>query len=143
MYGWDGIVLLKHLLDEKLFKAAIARRLGVSRRIVYYRLKTGQLDSDLSALPLRQAAARRTKPALYKPLSALRLFAEAKAAGYIGGIVTRVRPACAAGGVQAFRLSCPPSARSPVQHTALLHHPLCIKQLRLLRRLAIFRRRLQ
>ncbi len=61
MYGWDTLVLLKHLLDEKLSKTAIAQRLGVSRRVVYYWLQTGQVDRDLCAPPaLRKPSPRRT-----------------------------------------------------------------------------------
>ena len=102
MYGWDKLVLLKHLLDQQLSKAAIARQLGVSRRIVYYWIQTGQLERDVSApTPPRTAIARATKLdaftaviderlRTYPALSAVRLLAEIKAAGYTGGI-TQVR----------------------------------------------------
>ena len=33
MYGWERLVLLKHLLEQGLSKTAIARQLGVSRRV--------------------------------------------------------------------------------------------------------------
>ena len=33
MYGWDTLVLLRHLLEQGLSKTAIAARLGVSRRV--------------------------------------------------------------------------------------------------------------
>lgn len=110
MYGWDTLVLLRHLLDQGLPKAAIARRLGVSRRSVYHWLDTGQLDRDLSAPPPpRRPAPRPTKLGPYEPiirarlaeypeLTAVRLMAECTAAGYAGGItrlrdfVARVRP---------------------------------------------------
>lgn len=109
MYGWDTLVLLQHLLDEGLTKTAIAQRLGVSRGIVHHWIKTGQLTRDVDAAPVRQAALRATKLDAYKPiitdrlttypeLSAVRLFDEVKAAGYLGGItqvrdyVARVRP---------------------------------------------------
>jgi transposase len=110
VYGWDTLVLLRHLLDEGLSKTAIAARLGVSRRVVYYWLATGQLDRDLSAPPPpRRAAPRPTKLDAYAPLirerldaypelSAVRLFTECRAAGYAGGItqlrayVATVRP---------------------------------------------------
>jgi transposase len=110
VYGWDKVVLLKHLLEQQLSKAAIARQLGVSRRIVYHWIASGQLERDLSAPPpVRTAAPRATKLDPYKSiittrldsypaLSAVRLCAEIKAAGYPGGItqvrdyVARVRP---------------------------------------------------
>lgn len=113
MYGWERLVLLRHLLDEGLTKAAIAERLGVSRRVIYHWLETGQLDRDVTTpLPPR---VRRTGPAKlaaytaiidarlasYPELSAVRLFEECRAAGYAGGLSqlqcyvrqTRPRPA--------------------------------------------------
>ena len=47
MFGWDTLVLLKHLLDEGLTKTDIAKRLGVSRRVVHHWIQTGQLERDL------------------------------------------------------------------------------------------------
>ena len=101
MYGWDTLVVLKHLLDEGLSKSAIARRLGVSRRSVHNWISTGQLERDLDSAPPRKAAPRSSKLDAYKPiiaerlstypeLSAVRLFEEIRAAGYSGGI-TRLR----------------------------------------------------
>lgn len=109
MYGWDTLVLLQHLLEAQLSKTAIAQRLGVSRRVIYHWIATGQLARDLDAPPPRRAAPRATKLDRYKPiiderlatypaLSAVRLYAEVTAAGYTGGItqlrdyVARVRP---------------------------------------------------
>jgi len=109
VYGWDTLVLLKHYLDEGLSKAAIARRLGVSRRVVHYWIASGQLERDLDAAPTRTTTPRVTKLAkytsiitdrltTYPELSAVRLFEEIRAAGYTGGItqlrdyVGRVRP---------------------------------------------------
>ena len=109
MYGWDTLVLLQHLLDEKLSKTAIAQRLGVSRRVVYHWIATGQLARDLDAPARRRAVPRTTKLDAFTPiitdrlttypeLSAVRLFDEVRAAGYGGGItqlrdyVARVRP---------------------------------------------------
>jgi len=112
VYGWETLVLLKHLLEEGLTKTAIAARLGVSRRVIYHWLKTGQLERDVSgALPTppRVMVPRATQLDHYKPiiqdrlaaypeLSAVRLFDEVRAAGYPGGItqlrdyVARVRP---------------------------------------------------
>lgn len=109
MYGWDTLVLLKHYLDSGLSKAAIARQLGLSRGVIYHWLRTGQLERDLSQPSVRRAAPRPTQLDPYHPLiqerlttypelSAVRLFAECRAAGYPGGYsqvtayVARVRP---------------------------------------------------
>lgn len=109
MYGWDTLVLLKHLLDDGLSKTAIAERLGVSRRVVHHWIKTGQLERDLDAPPRRAQRPRATKLDRYAPiiaerltaypeLSAVRLFDEVRAAGYTGSVtqvrahVARVRP---------------------------------------------------
>jgi len=110
VYRWETLVLLKHLLEQGLSKAAIAERLGVSRRVVYYWISTGQLERDLSAPHVPRArVAGPTKLAPFTPiidarltdypeLSAVRLHAECTAAGYTGsltqlkGYVRRVRP---------------------------------------------------
>lgn len=110
MYGWERLVLLKHLLEQGLTKTHIAARLGVSRRLIYYWLQTGQLDRDVDApVPPRIRVAGPTKLASYEAivrarletypaLSAVRLFDELRAAGYAGGItqlrefVAHVRP---------------------------------------------------
>lgn len=109
MYGWDTLVLLQHLLDDGLSKTAIAQRLGVSRRVIYHWLATGQLARDVDAPPPRRASPRGSqldpfrpiiaeRLATYSELSAVRLFDEVRAAGYPGGItqvrdyVARVRP---------------------------------------------------
>lgn len=115
MFGWDTLVLLKHLLDEGLTKTDIAKRLGVSRRVIHHWIKTGQLDRPVEPVAIEAAteavasrailrrpkAPRRTKLeayhaiirerlATYPELSATRLFDEVRAAGYGGG-VTQVR----------------------------------------------------
>lgn len=59
MHRWETLVLLKHLVGQKISKAAIARQLGVSRRIIYYWLATGQLERDLQAPPPRTPVHRR------------------------------------------------------------------------------------
>ncbi len=109
MYGWERLVLLKHLLDHGLSKSAIARQLGVSRRSVYHWITTGQLERDLTGSGPRVRRRRPTKLAPYTPIlttrratypewSAVRLFEEIRAAGYPGGItqlrdyVAQVRP---------------------------------------------------
>jgi len=110
VYGWDTLVLLKHLLDQGLKKTAIAERLGVSRRLIYHLIATGQLERDLAApLPHRTRSSAVSKLApyhgiittrlgTYPELSAVRLFEECRAAGYPGGLtqlkvfVRQVRP---------------------------------------------------
>jgi len=109
VYGWERLVLLKHLLDRGLSKAAIARELDVSRRSVHHWIATGQLDRDLAALGPRIRTPCATKLApyhaiittrleTYPALSAVRLFDEVRAAGYAGGVsqlrafVAAVRP---------------------------------------------------
>lgn len=109
MYGWERLVLLRHLLDQGLSKTAIARQTGVSRRLIYHLLQTGQLDRELGTPGPRRRAQRPAKLEPYKPiidarlatypaLSAVRLWDEVRTAGYTGGItqlrdyVARVRP---------------------------------------------------
>jgi transposase len=110
VYGWEPLVLLKHLLEQGLPKTAIAERLGVSRRVIYKWLASGQLDRDVSdpppprvrvARPTRLDSYKRlieTRLGTYPELSAVRLFAECRAAGYPGSLtqlkvfVRRVRP---------------------------------------------------
>lgn len=109
MYGWERLVVLQHLLDEGLSKAAIARQLGVSRRVVYYWLASGQVERDIAveAPRARRRGPTKLEPfhaiigerlATYPELSAVRLFDEVRGAGYPGGItqlrqyVAGVRP---------------------------------------------------
>lgn len=110
MYGWDTLVLLRHLLAQGLKKTAIAEQLGISRRLIYYWIETGQLDRDvLNPPPPRTRAPLPTQLDPYKPiittrletypeLSAVRLFDECRAAGYPGSLtqlkvfVRQVRP---------------------------------------------------
>lgn len=109
MFGWDTLVLLKHLLDEGLTKTDIAKRLGVSRRVVHHWIQTGQLERDLESAAPRRMRPRATKLdayhaiihdrlTTYPELSATRVFAEVRSAGYTGGVtqvreyVARVRP---------------------------------------------------
>ena len=51
VYGWEPLVLLKHLLEQGLPKTAIAERLGVSRRVIYKWLASGQLDREVGDPP--------------------------------------------------------------------------------------------
>lgn len=109
MYSRDTLVLLQHLLEQGLGKRAIAKQLGVSRRTVHHWIATGQLTRVVETPGTRASAPRpqkldRFKPliherlATYPALSAERLYAECRAAGYVGGVtrlrdyVARVRP---------------------------------------------------
>lgn len=88
MYGWDTLVLLKHYLESGLPKTAIARQLGVSRRVIYHWIRAGQLDRELSgAAAPRRRASRGTKLAPYQPLIQERLatYPEAPAGGSVNG----------------------------------------------------------
>jgi transposase len=112
MYGREQRVLLRHYLERGLSKAEVARELGVSRRTVYQWIESGQLDRELDDAPVRYAprppVARKIDPfrgiigarlSEFPRLTAARLFAEIRAAGYAGGYtqvkeyVREVRPA--------------------------------------------------
>lgn len=96
MYSRDTLVLLKHYLESGLSKSAIAEQLGISRRLVYHLIATGQLERDLEAEAPRVRVDRSAskldvvKPLIaarlaeYPALSAVRLYAECQAAGYTG-----------------------------------------------------------
>ncbi len=121
MYGREQRVLLRHYLERGLSKAEVARELGVARRTVYHWIASGQLDRELNDLPVRYTArppvARKIDPfrgiidarlAEFPRLTATRLLAEIRAAGYAGGYtqvkayVRRVRPTPAAEPVVRF-----------------------------------------
>ena len=97
MYTRDTLVLLKHVLASGLSKTAIADQLGNSRRLVHHLIATGQLDRDLGdgAAPRVRTTTGVAKLAavtpfseerltMYSALSAVRVFAECRAAGYSG-----------------------------------------------------------
>jgi hypothetical protein len=48
MYRRETLVLLKHFLEAGQSKTAMARELGISRRLVYHWIATGQLERDRS-----------------------------------------------------------------------------------------------
>lgn len=111
MYDRERRVLLRHYLEQGWKKTQIAEHLGLDRRTISRWLTSGQLDRDLDAAPVRYTPRPPvpTKLDAYKPLietrlsqypllSAVRLFAEAQAAGYAGSLtqlkayVRQVRP---------------------------------------------------
>ena len=124
-------MLLRHYLEQGLSKAALARKLGISRDTIYRWIRSGDLDRDLdqSAVRYRARPAVPTKLDAYKPmilsrlatypeLSAVRLLAEIRAAGYDGGYsqltayVRQVRPARAPEPV--VRFETPPAHQAQV-----------------------------
>lgn len=109
MYRRETLVLLQHYLDLGLKKRAIATQLGVSPRTIHHWIATGQLARVVDTPTVRRTAPRakqldpftpliQERLAAYPALSAVRLFAECRAAGYPGGItqlrdyVAAVRP---------------------------------------------------
>jgi len=94
-------VLLLHPLDQGLSRTTIAHQTGLSRRLIYHELTTGQLVRDLGALGPRTRAQRPAKLEPHKPiivaqlasyaeLTAVTLFEEVRAAGYTGSL-TRLK----------------------------------------------------
>ena len=111
MIGRETRVLLRQYLEQGMSKAAIARRVGVSRRTVYRWIASGQLDRKLDDESVRYGPRRRRPAKLdpyreiikarlaeYPELSAARLFREIQAKGYPGRYgqvkryVRKVRP---------------------------------------------------
>jgi transposase len=97
VYGWDTLVLLAHLLEQGLPKSVIAARLGVSvktiRRWIAAGLTTAVSEEGARPPRERQQAPTllapyhgiiETRLATYPALSAVRLLAECRAAGYAG-----------------------------------------------------------
>jgi transposase len=96
---WETRVLLVHYLEQGLSKAAIAKRLGITRRTIQRWIAEGQLERDVETDLLKQPVRRRSEPTklhpyhgiiterldAYPELSAVRLLAEIRAAGYTGG----------------------------------------------------------
>src|SRR3954471_18888227 len=111
MIGRETRMLLKHYLEQGASKSALARQLGVSRDTIHRWIRDGELDRDLDTTPVRYGP-RRPRPtkldaykaiiearlAAYPALSAVRLLAEIRAAGFEGSytqlkeFVRRVRP---------------------------------------------------
>jgi len=108
MYDWEPRVLLRHYLEQGLSKAAIAERVGISRRTVHYWITSGQLERDLDAASIHYPprptqldpyhALIRQRLETYPELTSVRLFEEVRAAGYPGSLtqlkvfVRQVRP---------------------------------------------------
>lgn len=131
MYGREQKMLLRHYLELGMSRSAIAEQLGISRRTLYYWIDSGQLDRELDEEAVRYGP-RPVVPGLLDPyrsliverlvaypeLSAMRLFAEVKAAGYSGSYsllkayVRSVRPGPPADPV--VRFETPPGHQAQV-----------------------------
>lgn len=121
MYGREKRVLLREYLELGQSKSALAAKLGIGRRTIHHWISSGQLDRDLDDRSVRYKerppTARKidayraiieSRLAEFPRLSAVRLYAEVKAAGYDGGYtqvkeyVRGVRPVSAADPVVRF-----------------------------------------
>jgi len=123
-------MLLRHYLSQGVSKSALARELGVSRDTIHRWMRTGELDRDLDAGPLRpRRPPRASKLDPFKPtivarletfpdLSAVRLLEEVRAAGYSAGyepvklFVRAVRPHAAP--EEVVRFETPPGHQAQV-----------------------------
>ena len=111
MIGRETRMLLRHYLEQGASKSALARQLGISRDTIHRWIRSGDLDRDPDTTPAQYGPRRpvRTKLDAYKPiietrlaeypeLSAVRLLAEIRAAGYDGSytqlkaFVRQIRP---------------------------------------------------
>ncbi len=103
--------MLREYLRDRHTKTELARKFGVSRRVIYYWIANGQLDRELDGEVVRYTprppVGRKIDPftgiiqtrlAEFPKLSSARLFDEIREAGYQGGYtqvkeyVRRVRP---------------------------------------------------
>ena len=111
MIGRETRMLLRHYLAQGASKAALARQFGIHRDTIHRWIRDGDLDRDVDAMPVRYGprppvptkldtykSIIETRLAAYPELSAVRLLAEIRAAGYTGGytqlkaFVRQVRP---------------------------------------------------
>lgn len=111
MFGRETRMLLRHYLEQGKSKSVLARELGVSRDTLYRWVRAGDLDRDLDGTPVQYGprppvatkldafkAVIETRLTAYPALSAVRLLAEIRAAGYTGGytqlkqLVRQLRP---------------------------------------------------
>jgi len=131
MHGSERHVLLRHYLETGLTKTAIAERLGLDRSTIHRWIRVGELDRDLDdeAVHYHPRPPRPSKLDPYRPLleqrladypelTAIRLFAEVRAAGYTGGLsqlkalVHRLRPTPPV--VEVVRFETPPGHQAQV-----------------------------
>src|SRR6478672_2353192 len=104
MIGRETRMLLRHYLEQGASKSALARQLGVSRDTVHRWIRAGDLDRDLDTMPVQYGPRRpvptkldaykgiiETRLAAYPALSAVRLLAEIRAAGFTGSLYAAER----------------------------------------------------
>lgn len=102
MIGRETRMLRRHYLAQGASKSELARQLGVGRDTIHRWIRSGDLDRDLETTPVRYGPRRpvatkldaykatiETRLAAYPALSAVRLLAEIRAAGY-GGSYTQL-----------------------------------------------------
>jgi transposase len=111
MIGRETRMLLRHYLAQGASKSALARQLGISRDTIHRWIRSGDLERDLETTAVRYGTRRpvptkldaykpilETRLAAYPALSAVRLLAEIRAAGYEGSytqlkaFVRQIRP---------------------------------------------------
>ena len=131
MIGRETRMLLRHYLAQGASKSALARQLGISRDTIHRWIRSGDLDRDLETTPVRYGPRRpvptkldaykaiiETRLAAYPALSAVRLLAEIRAAGFAGSytqlkvFVRQVRPMPPAEPV--IRFETPPGRQAQV-----------------------------
>jgi transposase len=97
MYGWESHVLLRHYLEQEYGVSEIAAELDCDRRTIQRWIAAGDLDRDPREVRYGPRPPVPTKLDRYKPLiqqrletypllTAVRLFEEARAAGYSGSL---------------------------------------------------------
>jgi transposase len=138
MHGVRERVLLRHLLEQDISISEAARQLGVHRATVHRWIEDGLLDTDVDEIKVRYTPRPPlgTKLDPYKPvlaerlrefpaLSATRLLAEIRAAGYTGGYsqvrdyVRTLRPAPVAEPVVRFETPAGHQAQVDFAHCKL------------------------
>jgi transposase len=109
MYGWEQRVLLRHYLEQGFTITAIAEQVGCDRRTIQRWVAAGAVERDPATARYGPRPPGPTKLDPYQPLirerlatypelTAVRLFAEVRAAGYAGSLtqlkvfVRQVRP---------------------------------------------------
>ena len=94
MLNKEGLVLLRHYIQEGLSKTAVAQKLGISRRTVQRYTSSDKQDLIYGPRPPRPSKLDLFKAYLqgrledYPELSGVRLLAEVRALGYQGGYTT-------------------------------------------------------
>jgi len=132
MYGVRERMLLRHLLDQEgRSQSAAAREIGVDRSTLHRWIKAGLLDVDVDEIKARYGPRPpvptkldgvkpliQARLAEFPALTARRVFAECRAAGYVGGYtklcdyVRTLRPPCPVEPV--VRFETPPGQQAQV-----------------------------